>query len=60
MKNTGGAPATLTLGERSGGFHMQAAGGAPLNLVKGTFSPLATKAGTGTGTQPEVTANAAA
>ena len=59
VKNTGGAPATLTLGERSGGFDMQAAAGAPLNLVKGTFSPLATKAETGTGTQPGVTADAA-
>ncbi|WRZ97258.1 carboxypeptidase regulatory-like domain-containing protein [Streptomyces sp. NBC_00841] len=56
VKNTGGAPATLTLGEQSGGFHMQAAGGAPLNLVKGTFSPLATKADKGTGTQARASA----
>ncbi|WP_107459384.1 carboxypeptidase regulatory-like domain-containing protein [Streptomyces colonosanans] len=41
VKNTGGAPATLTLGEQVGGFKMQATGGAPLNLVKGNYSPLA-------------------
>ncbi|MDR3082328.1 MAG: galactose oxidase, partial [Streptomyces sp.] len=41
VKNTGGAPATLTLGEQPGGFTQQAKGGAPLNLVKGDFSPLA-------------------
>ncbi|WP_377266958.1 carboxypeptidase regulatory-like domain-containing protein [Peterkaempfera sp. SMS 1(5)a] len=40
VKNTGGAPATFTLGEQSGGFQMQAAQGAPLQLVKGHYSPL--------------------
>ncbi|MFI1097919.1 carboxypeptidase regulatory-like domain-containing protein [Streptomyces sp. NPDC020917] len=43
VKNTGGAPATLKLGERSGGFKIQAQG-APLKTVKGTFSPLSDKA----------------
>jgi N-acetylneuraminic acid mutarotase len=38
VKNTGTAPATLTLGENPGGVVVQQAG-APLNLVKGTFSP---------------------
>ena len=39
VKNTGTAPATLTLGETPGGAVIQQAG-APLNLVKGHFSPL--------------------
>ncbi|MEC3993069.1 carboxypeptidase regulatory-like domain-containing protein [Actinacidiphila sp. DG2A-62] len=38
VKNTGGEPATLTLGENPGGVVVQKAG-APLNLVKGAFSP---------------------
>ncbi len=46
VKNTGGAPATVTLDERSGGFHLQAlGGGAPLQTVKGSFSPHASMAG---------------
>lgn len=40
VKNTGGAPATLDLNEATGGFQMQAAKGAPLQLVKGDYSPL--------------------
>jgi hypothetical protein len=43
VKNTGGAPATIKLSERSGGFQVQAQG-APLKTVKGTFSPLSSKA----------------
>nr|WP_245791464.1 carboxypeptidase regulatory-like domain-containing protein [Actinacidiphila rubida] len=43
VKNTGGAPATLKLGERSGGFKIQAQG-APLQTIKGTYSPLSSKA----------------
>ncbi|MBY8880530.1 carboxypeptidase regulatory-like domain-containing protein [Actinacidiphila acidipaludis] len=39
VKNTGTAPATLTLGENPGGVVIQQKG-APLNLVKGTYSPL--------------------
>jgi N-acetylneuraminic acid mutarotase len=39
VKNTGTAPATLTLGENPGGVVVQKAG-APLNLVKGHYSPL--------------------
>lgn len=39
VKNTGTAPATLTLGETPGGVVIQQAG-APLNLVPGHFSPL--------------------
>ncbi|MDX3098025.1 carboxypeptidase regulatory-like domain-containing protein [Streptomyces sp. ME19-03-3] len=46
VKNTGGAPAAVTLDERSGGFHLQAlGGGAPLQTVKGSFSPHASMAG---------------
>ncbi|MCN9242239.1 carboxypeptidase regulatory-like domain-containing protein [Streptomyces sp. RY43-2] len=41
VKNTGGAPASLTLTEQPGGFTQQVKGGAPLNLVKGDYSPLA-------------------
>jgi hypothetical protein len=43
VKNTGGAPATVTLGEQSGGFQIQARGAAP-QQVKGDFSPLSSKA----------------
>ncbi|WP_075017557.1 carboxypeptidase regulatory-like domain-containing protein [Actinacidiphila rubida] len=39
VKNTGTAPATVTLGENPGGVVIQQAG-APLNLVKGHYSPL--------------------
>ncbi|WP_237554580.1 MULTISPECIES: carboxypeptidase regulatory-like domain-containing protein [unclassified Streptomyces] len=46
VKNTGGAAATLKLGEQSGGFTIQAKG-APLKTVKGAFSPLANKANAG-------------
>ncbi|MFC4032612.1 carboxypeptidase regulatory-like domain-containing protein [Streptomyces polygonati] len=51
VKNTGGAPATLKLGEQSGGFTIQAKG-APLKTVKGNFSPLADKANTAATTAP--------
>ncbi|WSS24512.1 carboxypeptidase regulatory-like domain-containing protein [Streptomyces sp. NBC_01190] len=51
VKNTGGAPATLKLGEQSGGFTVQAKG-APLQTVKGNFSPLADKGNKATGTAP--------
>ncbi|MFJ4922961.1 carboxypeptidase regulatory-like domain-containing protein [Streptomyces sp. NPDC088725] len=44
VKNTGGADATVKLGERSGGFSIESAAGAPLNRVKGDFSPLSSKA----------------
>jgi N-acetylneuraminic acid mutarotase len=41
VKNTGGAPATVTLGEQVGGSTpMMSAAGAPTQLVKGTYSPL--------------------
>jgi N-acetylneuraminic acid mutarotase len=40
VKNTGGAPATLTLSERPGGFSTNAQG-APLSTTTGDFSPLA-------------------
>jgi len=43
VKNTGTAPATLTLGENPGGVVIQKQG-APLNLVKGTYSPMSLKA----------------
>jgi N-acetylneuraminic acid mutarotase len=49
VTNTGGAPATLKLGERSGGFTIQAQG-APLKTVKGTFSPLSDRAHPADGT----------
>ncbi|MGI5133999.1 Kelch repeat-containing protein [Streptomyces sp. CA-106110] len=39
VTNTGTAPATLKLGERSGGVVVQQAG-APLDLVQGSYSPL--------------------
>ena len=51
VKNTGSAPATLTLGEQPGGFQILAQGGAPLNKVTGTFSKLSVGAG-GVGTKP--------
>jgi hypothetical protein len=52
VKNTGGAPATLNLSEEPGTFQMLAGGGgAPLQTVKGTFSPHFIKPGsTGTPT----------
>ncbi|HEY3479988.1 MAG TPA: carboxypeptidase regulatory-like domain-containing protein, partial [Streptomyces sp.] len=40
VKNTGTAPATVTLGETPGGAVIDKTGGAPLNLVKGSYSPL--------------------
>ncbi|MEV6013310.1 carboxypeptidase regulatory-like domain-containing protein [Streptomyces sp. NPDC051976] len=40
VKNTGTAPATVTLGETPGGAVIATSGGAPLNLVKGSYSPL--------------------
>ncbi|MDX3236957.1 carboxypeptidase regulatory-like domain-containing protein [Streptomyces sp. ME03-5709C] len=44
VRNTGSAPATLTLGERAGGFRIESANGAPLRRVQGTYSPLSSKA----------------
>ncbi len=44
VKNTGTAPAKLTIGEQPGGFEQQLAG-APLNRVHGTFTPGRMKAG---------------
>ncbi|MFI5758490.1 carboxypeptidase regulatory-like domain-containing protein [Streptomyces sp. NPDC051569] len=44
IKNTGGAPATVKLGEQSGGFSIESTGGAALKRVKGDFSPLSSKA----------------
>ncbi|WP_431953727.1 carboxypeptidase regulatory-like domain-containing protein [Actinacidiphila sp. bgisy167] len=43
VKNTGGAAATVKLGEQSGGFTQQAKG-ADLQAVKGDFTPLSSKA----------------
>ena len=40
FNNTGGAPATVNLSEQPGGFTLLTKGGAPLNKVNGTFSPL--------------------
>ncbi|MER5755349.1 carboxypeptidase regulatory-like domain-containing protein [Streptomyces sp. NPDC002088] len=51
VKNTGGAPATFTLREQSGGFQTQAAQGAPLQLVPGDYSPLQEQADK-SGTEP--------
>ena len=51
VKNTGSAPATLTIGEQPGGFQILTQGGAPLNRVTGTFSKLSVAAG-GIGTKP--------
>ena len=39
VKNTGTAPATVTLGETPGGAVIAKPAGAPLNLVKGSYSP---------------------
>jgi hypothetical protein len=51
VTNTGGADATLKLAERPGGFTGAAAGaGAPLQQIKGTFSPLSAKKSAGSGT----------
>jgi N-acetylneuraminic acid mutarotase len=44
VKNTGTAAATVKLGELPGGFSMASAAGAPRKLVKGTYSPLSSKA----------------
>jgi N-acetylneuraminic acid mutarotase len=38
VKNNGSAPATVTIGEQSGGFQLLAKGGATLNQVRGSFS----------------------
>ena len=42
VKNTGGAPATVTLGERDNGFVIlsRMGTGAPLNRINGNFTPL--------------------
>ncbi|MFF3468390.1 carboxypeptidase regulatory-like domain-containing protein [Streptomyces sp. NPDC002619] len=58
VKNTGSAPADLTLGEESGGVSV-AAQGAPLSMTKGDFSPLRvtpSAAASGSGTAPRATA----
>ncbi len=39
VKNTGGAPANVTLGEQAGGSTLLTAHGAPVNRVKGKYSP---------------------
>jgi N-acetylneuraminic acid mutarotase len=39
VKNTGGAPVNVTLGEQAGGSTLLTAHGAPLNRVKGKYSP---------------------
>lgn len=39
IKNTGGSPATVQIGEQPGGSTMLTSGGAPLVTVKGTYSP---------------------
>lgn len=58
VKNTGTAPATLTVGENSGGVVVQQAG-APLNLVKGQYSRLSLKAQSGkSGAKPGAKAGA--
>ncbi|MDR3080208.1 MAG: galactose oxidase, partial [Streptomyces sp.] len=59
VKNTGGAPANLTLGEQPGGFTQQAKGGAPLNLVKGTPSPFFVAPKDGGKKEPATVANPA-
>ncbi|MFE9611240.1 carboxypeptidase regulatory-like domain-containing protein [Streptomyces sp. NPDC006012] len=43
VKNTGGAPATVKLGEQAGGFTQQGKGAAP-QTVKGDFTALSSKA----------------
>jgi N-acetylneuraminic acid mutarotase len=40
VKNTGGAPANVTLGEQPGGFTLLAQPGAQIHRVKGAYSPL--------------------
>lgn len=60
VKNTGGAPATLTLGEQPGGFTMKSTGGAPLNLVKGDYSPLSAAKADGRGKKESAAAANAA
>lgn len=60
IKNTGSAPATVTLGETPGGAVVQKAG-APLNLVAGHYSPHALAAhGTKAGAKPGAKAAAPA
>nr|WP_261994700.1 carboxypeptidase regulatory-like domain-containing protein [Streptomyces sp. me109] len=49
VKNTGGAPATVKLGEQSGAFTQQGEGAA-LRTVKGEFTPLSSKAHAKSGT----------
>ena len=39
VKNTGGAPVNVTLGEQAGGSTVLTAHGAPVNRVKGKYSP---------------------
>jgi N-acetylneuraminic acid mutarotase len=48
FQNTGSEPATITLGERPGAFGPLAAGGAPLNVVKGTYSSHSLRGNAGT------------
>ncbi|CAG6390787.1 carboxypeptidase regulatory-like domain-containing protein [Streptomyces cocklensis] len=55
VRNTGGAPATLRVGERSGAPHAAAVQGAPLQRTKGDFSPLPLTAGPAA---PKAAANA--
>ncbi|HEY2792521.1 MAG TPA: carboxypeptidase regulatory-like domain-containing protein, partial [Micromonosporaceae bacterium] len=40
VKNTGGAPANVTIGEQPGGSTLLTQHGAPLQKIKGTYSPL--------------------
>ncbi len=46
-QNTGGAPATVTLGEQPGGSTMLTAHGAPIHRVKGKYSPRSLHAANG-------------
>ena len=48
VKNTGGAPASVTLGEVPGGSVLLAQGGAPLQKIAGKYSPLSLHQPTGT------------
>ncbi|MER5916010.1 carboxypeptidase regulatory-like domain-containing protein [Streptomyces sp. NPDC001982] len=57
VKNTGGAPATLRVGERPGGAHTAATQGVPVQRIKGDFSPFAL---TAKPTAPKTTVNAGA
>ncbi|MGY4921961.1 carboxypeptidase regulatory-like domain-containing protein [Streptomyces sp. 900105755] len=60
VKNTGTAAATVKLGEQPGGFSIESPGGAPLKLVKGSYSPLSSKAAaTAAGTTAKVAPGAA-